>query len=110
VAEAGDGRAALERLAQEPADIVLLDLMMPEMDGFELLDELRHSARWRHIPVVVITARDLTDEDRRRLSYGVERILQKDAPTLDEMLREVSATLAGCIERRRARKMAGYPV
>jgi len=85
----------------------VLDLMMPEMDGFEVLDELRRSVRWRHVPVVVVTARDLTEADRRRLSGGVERILQKDAPTRDEMLRDVSATLAGCIERRRARRLAG---
>ena len=107
VTEAGNGREGLERLAQDLVDVVVLDLMMPEMDGFEVLDELRRSVRWRHVPVVVVTARDLTEADRRRLSGGVERILQKDAPTRDEMLRDVSATLAGCIERRRARRLAG---
>ena len=80
---------------------------MPEMDGFEFFDQLRKSARWRYIPVIVVTAKDLTEEDRRRLNGGVERILQKDSPTRDEMLREVSATLTGCIERGRARKAAG---
>jgi CheY-like chemotaxis protein len=72
---------------------------MPHMDGFELCDELRKSTAWYRIPVVVITAKDLTEEERRRLNGGVERILQKDAPTRDEMLREVSATLSACISR-----------
>jgi len=84
----------------------VLDLMMPEMDGFEFLDELRHRAEWRHIPVVVVTAKDLTVEDHRRLNGEVERVLQKDAPTRDAMLREVSITLARCLERDRVRRAA----
>jgi CheY-like chemotaxis protein len=107
VGEADNGRAGLERLGEALPDVIVLDLMMPEMDGFEFLDELRKRAEWRHIPVVVVTARDLTQEDHRRLNGEVERILQKDAPTRDDMLREVSATLAGCIERGGARKAAG---
>jgi signal transduction histidine kinase/CheY-like chemotaxis protein/HAMP domain-containing protein len=107
VSEADNGRVALERLAEACPDVIVLDLMMPEMDGFEFLEELRRRAEWRGIPVLVVTAKDLTEEDHRRLNGEVERILQKDAPTRDEMLREVSATLAGCIERRRARKVAG---
>jgi CheY-like chemotaxis protein len=65
------------------------------------LDEKRRHPGWREIPVVIITAKDLTDEDRRRLNGGVERILQKDAPTRDEMLQEVSATLLECVARER---------
>ena len=49
--------------------------MMPEMDGFEFLDELRSRAEWRDIPVLVVTAKDLTEEDRRRLNGEVERVL-----------------------------------
>jgi CheY-like chemotaxis protein len=107
VSEAENGRVGLERLAGALPDAIVLDLMMPEVDGFGFLEALRNRAEWRHIPVVVVTAKDLTEEDHRRLNGGVERILQKDAPTRDEMLREVSATLAGCIERGRARKAAG---
>jgi CheY-like chemotaxis protein len=106
VSEAGDGRAALAHLAEEPPDVILLDLIMPEMDGFEFLDELRHRAEWRAIPVVVVTAKDLTDADHSRLNGCVERILQKDAPTRDELLREVSGTLAASIARGRTRKAA----
>jgi CheY-like chemotaxis protein/anti-sigma regulatory factor (Ser/Thr protein kinase) len=107
VSEADNGRVGLERLAGAVPDAILLDLMMPEMDGFEFLEALRKRAEWRHIPVVVVTAKDLTEEDHRRLNGWVEHVLQKDAPTRDDMLREVSATLAGCIERGRARKAAG---
>jgi signal transduction histidine kinase/CheY-like chemotaxis protein len=107
VSEAENGRVGLERLAEAVPDVIVLDLMMPEVDGFGFLEALRKRAEWRHIPVVVVTAKDLTEEDHRRLSGGVERILQKDAPTRDDMLREVSATLGGCIERGRGRKAAG---
>ena len=107
VSEADNGRVGLECLAGALPDAIVLDLMMPEMDGFEFLEALRKRAEWRHIPVVVVTAKDLTEEDHRRLSGGVERILQKDAPTRDEMLREVSATLAACLERGRARRAVG---
>jgi CheY-like chemotaxis protein/anti-sigma regulatory factor (Ser/Thr protein kinase) len=103
VSEADNGRTGLERLTQAPPDVIVLDLMMPEMDGFEFCDELRKSAAWRRIPVIVITAKDLTQDERQRLNGGVERILQKDAPTRDEMLREVSATLSACISRSSAR-------
>jgi signal transduction histidine kinase/CheY-like chemotaxis protein len=107
VSEADNGRVGLARLAEAVPDVIVLDLMMPEMDGFEFLDELRHRAEWRDIPVIVVTAKDLTEEDHRRLNGEVERVLQKDAPTRDEMLREVSIALARCIERGRARKAEG---
>ncbi len=106
VSEAANGRAGLERLAQAPPDVIVLDLVMPEMDGFAFCDALRNSPAWRRIPVVVITAKDLTEEDRRRLNGEVERILLKDAPTRDELLREVSAILSACIARNDARTAA----
>ncbi len=101
VTGAANGRDGLERMAESAPDAVVLDLMMPEMDGFEFLEMLRLNPAWSAIPVVVVTAKDLTPEDHRRLNGGVERILQKDAPTRDELLRKVSATLTACIERAR---------
>jgi len=106
VAEAQNGRAALACLGTSRPDAIVLDLMMPEMDGFDFLEELRHHADWRNIPVVVVTAKDLTEADHRRLNGEVERVLQKDAPTRDEMLRAVSATLSVCVGRSAARKAA----
>jgi CheY-like chemotaxis protein len=79
--------------------VIVVDLMMPEVDGFELLDALRSNDGWREIPVLVLTAKDLTDEDRARLNIGIERILQKR--DRQELLREVCASLAQCIERGR---------
>ncbi len=77
VEEASNGLLALERLQGACPDLILLDLMMPEMDGFEFARRLRERPEWRDIPVVVLTARDLTTEDRRRLNGDVEKIMQK---------------------------------
>jgi CheY-like chemotaxis protein len=89
VAEAENGRAALERIAERRPELVILDLMMPEMDGFEFLEALRELPEARSVPVVVITAKELTEDDRRRLNGSVERVLQKGANTRDEILAEV---------------------
>jgi GAF domain-containing protein/CheY-like chemotaxis protein/anti-sigma regulatory factor (Ser/Thr protein kinase) len=105
VTEAIDGRDALTRLSEARPDVIILDLMMPEMDGFEFLEEMRRKAEWRDIPVVVVTAKDLTDADRGRLNGGVERIIQKT--DRDDMLREVRSVLAKCMERPRGVLPAG---
>jgi signal transduction histidine kinase/CheY-like chemotaxis protein len=99
ITQAENGRVALARLAEERPDAILLDLMMPEMDGFEFLAELRRQETWRDIPVVVLTAMDLTDEHRRRLNGDVERIVQKGAYGCEELLHEVGRLLAAAIER-----------
>ena len=101
VREAENGRAAVEALAAARVDVIILDLMMPKMDGFEFLDELRSRPDWQDIPVVVITAKDLTQEDRDRLNGGVERIIQKS--DRDEMLRQLSREISKCVKRRTAR-------
>ena len=100
ITEAEHGRAALARLAERPADVIVLDLMMPEMDGFQFVAELRSRAEWRGIPVLVVTARDLSDADRRRLNGGVERVIQKRGQSAPELLRQVEEALAACVQRR----------
>jgi CheY-like chemotaxis protein len=100
VAEAENGRMALARLADGPADLVLLDLMMPEMDGFEFLDELRRTEAGRWTPVVVVTAADLSDNDRQRLNGSVLRVLQKGSHSRDELLSELHDLLAAYRSRR----------
>jgi signal transduction histidine kinase/CheY-like chemotaxis protein len=99
VTEAADGRDALLRLNEARPDAIILDLMMPEMDGFAFLEEMRGNAVWRDIPVVVVTARDLSADDRNRLNGGVERIIQKT--DRDEMLFQVRSVLAKCVQRQR---------
>jgi CheY-like chemotaxis protein len=69
--------------------------MMPKMDGFEFLDELRARPDWQDVPVVVITAKELTDANRDRLNGGVERVIQKS--DRDEMLRQPSRAISKCV-------------
>jgi PAS domain S-box-containing protein len=95
VQEAEHGRAALTAMETAPLDLVLLDLMMPEMDGFEFLETMRGNAAWRGIPVVVITAKDLTDDDRARLNGGVARIVEKSQLDADHLLEDLRTVIAG---------------
>ena len=99
VTEAENGRVALHRVAENEPAAILLDLMMPEMDGFRFLTELRQNEAWRSIPVVVLTARDLSSEERLRLRGQVETILQKGASSREELLREVRKVVADCAGR-----------
>ena len=103
VVEAENGRAALERLQDDVPAIILLDLMMPQMDGFEFLTELRRHEAWRAIPVVVVTAKDLSGEDRERLNGYVQKILQKGTHGRAELLAEVRELVATSVARRRPR-------
>jgi CheY-like chemotaxis protein len=93
VLEAENGRIGLQRLTEDIPALILLDLMMPEMDGFGFMHELRKREDCRDVPVIVITAKDLTDEDRRRLNGEVARILQKGAISSDELLSEIRSLL-----------------
>ena len=102
IAEAENGRVAFDRIARHRPDAIVLDLVMPEMDGFEFLEGLRTRDEWRGVPVLVVTARDLTDADRQRLNGGVERIILKGGRAGDDLLREVADALAACVDRRRA--------
>jgi CheY-like chemotaxis protein len=94
VTEADNGRVGLERLTGTPPALVLLDLMMPEMDGFEFLDELRSRNSTDSPPVVVITAKDLTDADRRRLNGGVRGVVQKRSQNIEGLLADVRRRVA----------------
>jgi len=78
VREAANGREALDRLQQGKPDVILLDLMMPEMDGFAVVAALQKEPAWRDIPVIVITALDLDAKDRERLNAGVQFVLVKE--------------------------------
>jgi GAF domain-containing protein/DNA-binding response OmpR family regulator len=103
VLEAENGRIALERLRETSPSVVLLDLMMPEMDGFEFIAEFRRREAWRAIPIVVITAKDLSLDDRERLNGYVQKILQKGAHGRDALLAEVRELVAASVAHRRPR-------
>ena len=78
VREAANGREALNLLQEAKPDVILLDLMMPEMDGFAVVAALQREAGWRDIPVIVITSLDLDAKDRERLNSGVQSVLVKE--------------------------------
>ena len=78
VREAENGREALKRIEENKPDVILLDLMMPEMDGFAVVAALQKEAGWRDIPVIVITSLDLDAKDRARLNAGVQSVLVKE--------------------------------
>ena len=79
--------------AKQP-DLILLDLMMPEMDGFQVLDYLRADETTRHIPVIIITAKELTREDMDRLDGQIDGLLQKGSFMDDDLLAEMTVSLA----------------
>ncbi|MCS7282157.1 MAG: pyridoxal-phosphate dependent enzyme [Anaerolineae bacterium] len=88
--EAENGRQGLELIRRERPDAILLDLMMPELDGFGVLEALQEDEDLRTIPVIVITAKELTPDERARLSGHIQALLQKGDFTDEELLREIS--------------------
>jgi class 3 adenylate cyclase len=95
---AASGRDALEALATEPVDLVLLDVMMPEMDGYEVLGRLKADPAWRDIPVLMISALDEIDSVVRCIELGAEDYLSK--PFNPVLLR---ARIGACLEKKRLR-------
>jgi len=93
VFEAVNGQEGLGRVGQIEPDMVLLDLMMPVMDGFQFLAEMKRHPQWRETPVVVVTAKELTEEDKRQLEGQVHSILEKCLYTRDELLSEIKHLL-----------------
>jgi CheY-like chemotaxis protein len=94
VREATNGREGLEALSDATAALVLLDLMMPEMDGFEMLEAMRRAEALRAIPVVVITAKDLSRDEAEWLRQHAERIFHKGAYRRSELIRVIREMLA----------------
>ena len=89
VSEAQDGHDALEVMAQNIPQLILLDLMMPNVDGFEFMHLLRLRQETPSIPIIIITAKDLTNEDSNRLSGSVQKILQKPDYSYPQLLEEI---------------------
>ena len=87
------GEEALRALEVAPQDIIFLDLLMPEMDGFEVIRRVEANSRWRDIPIIVVTAKDLTDSDQRFLQRSVDKIIQKSGLTSENLMKEVQSLL-----------------
>jgi PAS domain S-box-containing protein len=98
VVEANNGRVALQRVAEHSPDLLIVDLMMPEMDGFDLIDMLRRNPDTQSTPIVVVTAKEITDEDRQRLNGSVSQVLQKAGHRRDELLAAVRKQVRACVQ------------
>jgi signal transduction histidine kinase/AraC-like DNA-binding protein len=101
VLQAKNGYEALEVIQQERPDLVLLDLMMPELDGFGVLEAMQQGGVGRNIPVIVLTGQALTEEDIARLNQGVASVLGKGLFSVEETLDQIEAALM------RRRKLGG---
>ena len=103
VSEAKNGRAALECMERDRPSLILMDLIVAEMDGFEFVARVRKHDEWRSIPIVVLTAHDLSSEERLRLNGFVEKILPKEeGDSREVLLHQVRDLLADCTAPRRA--------
>jgi signal transduction histidine kinase/CheY-like chemotaxis protein len=107
VSEAENGRVALEIMERERPRVIVLDLMMPEMDGFEFAARVRQKIEWRLIPIVVLTAYDLSNEDRRRLNGYVELVLRKTGDSRESLLHQLRDFLDDNTPLRTVTKHAG---
>jgi YesN/AraC family two-component response regulator len=113
VLEAENGRAALDLMLRRPPDLVLLDLMMPELDGFGVLEAMQSYASLRAIPVIILTGQVLPEEVMLRLNRCVAGILGKGIFSVDETLKQIVSSLArdrrlGSEAQRIARRTLGY--
>jgi len=97
VITAANGKQALQQLSKQKPSVILLDLMMPEMDGFEFANRLREESGLADIPVVILTAKELTREDRIKLHNRVKAIFQKGAYGQEKLLTEIRKWLHGII-------------
>lgn len=91
--EAIDGSAALEILERQTPSVILLDLSMPRLDGFDLLNRLSSRPEWRDLPVIVVTGRSLSPEDEARLAGAAEQVLRKGSFSAAELLALVRSRL-----------------
>ncbi len=96
VAEAANGIEALQRMEENRPCLILLDLMMPEMDGFEFAERVHGNEQWRGIPIVVLTARDLSASERAQLNQHVHQVVQKSGQSSAALLEQVRELVASC--------------
>jgi CheY-like chemotaxis protein len=93
IAAASTGAEALEALRQKRFDCLILDLRLPDISGFDLMENIRENPEWRELPIVVCTGKDLTDDDGRRLARMAESVVLKDVQSPERLLDEVSLFL-----------------
>jgi CheY-like chemotaxis protein len=94
VIQADNGHTALQALENQLPSLILLDLMMPVMDGFEFLRELRQREEGRLIPVVVVTAKDLSTDEKNLLRTSVENVIQKGTISHEDLLADIRTKIS----------------
>ena len=99
VEAAENGRNGLMCMENGRPDLILLDLMMPEVDGFQFITEMRQNEAWRTIPIIIVTAKDLTLEDQLALNGYVKGVLQKGAYEQRELLNQISTLVRGYVHQ-----------
>jgi threonine synthase len=93
ILEAANGKEGYELTRRELPDLVILDLMMPDMDGFQVLQALKAERTTAHIPIIVATAKELTAEEKKRLGTQIQALIQKGDFISDEFVEEVKSLL-----------------
>jgi PAS domain S-box-containing protein len=99
VSTAENGKLALDNLATTKPDIIILDLMMPVMDGFTFLHHVRAIPEHAHLPVIVATARVLSEDERRRLEANAQHIIEKQSHTRQQLLEMISDQISSMVDR-----------
>jgi PAS domain S-box-containing protein len=94
VETAADGIAALESVATRLPDVILLDLVMPRLDGFGVVKKLRHDRDYQHIPIIVLTAKSLTTDEAVHLEESVAKVIQKEGLEAEHLIRELQKALS----------------
>jgi signal transduction histidine kinase/DNA-binding response OmpR family regulator len=88
---------AIEIIEKSPPMLILLDLMMPEMDGFEVIKKLRYHPQWQLIPIIVITSVELSTSEYAQMSKQVQNIFQKGKYELQDLLNEVNEVVSSTL-------------
>ena len=93
VGEAGDGETAVQLATELRPDLVITDIMMPHVDGFQVIETLHNDESLRDIPIIVLTAKELTAQERERLSGQIAALLQKGSSMDEKLLQSILAAL-----------------
>jgi CheY-like chemotaxis protein len=93
---AADGKEALRAIERRRPEVILLDLLMPVLDGFGVLERLQETPAWRDIPVIILTAKDLSAEEQSLLETRTRAVIHKHGLERGELLRDVRQALAAC--------------
>ncbi|HZM25230.1 MAG TPA: response regulator, partial [Anaerolineales bacterium] len=93
LASAEDGEAGLQAIEEQRPDVILLDLMMPKLDGFGVIERLRADSELRNIPIIVISAKDLTEDESKTLKESVAFVMKKQGFNGDLLMQEINSVM-----------------